>query len=177
MLSHPLLSFSANAEYETPAWFVQGHVPCKGRRSWASWVPHLFLYFPLSLSLCPLLAKQPEAYILLTFSQWHPVPSQREEAHLSQEEIQLPSRKDIKEQRTADLFWAANMAKKPHQNGSLDPRNLRTLKICKYESHLPVGRKLELSPINRNMSSWGLCPKFPQPRLLWLPSLNTFFLV
>lgn len=41
-----------------------------------------------------------EAYILLGLSQWHPVPSQREEAHLSQEEMQLPSRKRY--QRTED---------------------------------------------------------------------------
>lgn len=60
----------------------------------------LFLYFLLSLSPCPLLAKQPKAYILLGLSQWYPVPSQIEEAHLSSKEMQLPSRK--RNQRTED---------------------------------------------------------------------------
>lgn len=54
--------------------------------------------------------------------------SRREEAHLSQEEMELPSRK--RNQRTEDsqpVPWC-KCGKKPRQNGSVDSRNLRKKK-------------------------------------------------
>lgn len=54
--------------------------------------------------------------------------SRREEAHLGQEEMELPSRK--RNQRTEDsqpVPWC-KCGKKPRQNGSVDSRNLRKKK-------------------------------------------------
>lgn len=112
MLSHPLPSFSANAEYEIPAWFVQGHVPCRWRREadpagcptssftslfhsacahcWQNSPKHTFFWCWVSGFLC--------------------LPKERK--HIwGRRKYNCQVGKEIKEQRMADLFYALNVAK------------------------------------------------------------------
>lgn len=110
----------------------------------------------------PTAGKTPKAHILLGLSQWHPGPIQREEAHWSQEEMELPNRK--RNQRLEDSWHilCCKYGKSHIYVVMLDLRNLRKLKICKYLIHTPFpGRKMGLSPDNPNLSSWALNPSFP----------------
>lgn len=76
----------------------------------------------------PTAGKTPKAHILLGLSQWHPGPIQREEAHWSQEEMELPNRKRNQRLEDSRHILCCKYGKKPHLCGYVRLEKLEKIK-------------------------------------------------